>query len=85
MTDWDHGIVIQYDGTNYFIVNDGKRVARLGPEEPWAVLQPGYELCPTEDTVKLLYKGQTVEEFHKDHFECPYVRLAIDAKAMDSH
>ena len=28
MTDWDHGIVIQYDGTNYFIVNDGKRVAQ---------------------------------------------------------
>ena len=24
-----------------------------------------------------------MEEFHKDHFECPYVRLAIHAKAMD--
>ena len=62
------GVAIQFDGSDFFVVHDDKRVARLHAGT-WIPLEPGYTVTRNKDHVEIAHEGTLIEAVHAGWFK----------------
>ena len=86
---------IESDGTDVFVIYDGKRIAKRGhPDTPqagtWVSIEPGYTVCGTRTTRKSLLsstraRSSAVENHGGNHrrsaapYRTPHVRWRLNS------